>query len=378
MLVAVPVADALARAVRVPRLCSYMLIGALAGPSALQLLERTELDPWKPLIDLAIAVLVFDLGTRVRPRWLLENRWLAASSLAEAALAALVVTWTLTWLGASPASAAVAGAVAASTSPVIAMAVTHELRPRGQVGERLLLLSAINSMIALLALKVWPVVTGGGSADWSALLSSALIVICGSFLLGLACGAALDGLSRITPERATMPVLQIALVIVAALLSVALSLSPLMTLLAAGVTARARMGHRLTVEPQLGSAGAVLTVVLFVCLGMLFGTEGAWAALPWALAVIAARALGKGIAVVALARVSALGWRQALALTLALQPMSSLALLLAADSFGWAAALPGVELPVMHALLLATALMQLSGPWWVQFAIERVAGERGG
>ena len=45
----------------------------------LNLLQRDDLHPWKPLIDLAIAALLFELGTRLRPRWLLDNPWLAVS-----------------------------------------------------------------------------------------------------------------------------------------------------------------------------------------------------------------------------------------------------------------------------------------------------------
>ena len=46
----------------------------------------------------------------------------------------------------------VAGTVAMSTSPVITLAVMHETRPRGQVTERLLLMTAINSVLAMLLL----------------------------------------------------------------------------------------------------------------------------------------------------------------------------------------------------------------------------------
>ena len=72
---------------------------------------------------------------------------------------------------------------------------------------------------------------------------------------------------------------------------------------------------------------------------------------------------------------SGLGWRQALALTLALQPMSSLAVLLAADTFGWPSQLPGIDRSVLQALLLATTVMQLSGPLWVQWGLRQVARE---
>ena len=71
-------------------------------------------------------------------------------------------------------------------------------------------------------------------------------------------------------------------------------LSPLMALLVAGVTARLTMGHRLTVEPHLGSAGAVLTVLLFVSLGLLFTLDGATTLWPWALAIIVVRLARQG------------------------------------------------------------------------------------
>src|SRR5262245_38527595 len=80
-------ASALHRRARLPRLLGYLLVGAMASPVVLGLLQRTDIDPWKPLIDLAVAALVFELGTRLRPRWLIDNPWLAASSALEAAAA---------------------------------------------------------------------------------------------------------------------------------------------------------------------------------------------------------------------------------------------------------------------------------------------------
>ena len=73
--------------------------------------------------------------------------------------------------------------------------------------------------------------------------------------------------------------------------------------------------------------------------------------------------------------VSSGGWRQAGALTLALQPMSSLAVLLAADTFGGAANPPGVDIFALQALLIATTLMQLTGPVWTSLALRQVAHE---
>jgi Kef-type K+ transport system membrane component KefB len=135
------------------------------------------------------------------------------------------------------------------------------------------------------------------------------------------------------------------------------------------------MGQRLTVETGLGSAGAALAVLLFISMGLLFTFDGWLQLWPWVLALIGARLAGKALAVALLAWPSGLAWRQALALTLALQPMSSLAVLLVLADFDWSPQFPGADATVLQALLVASTLMQLSGPLWVQFALRRVAGE---
>jgi Kef-type K+ transport system membrane component KefB len=362
MLVAVVLAELLHRKLRLPRMVGHMITGALASPLALRLLERTELDPWKPLLDLAIGVLVFELGSRIRPRWLIDNPWLAFTCVLEGVLAGLCVTVALVSLGAPATSAWLAGAVAMSTSPVITLVLVHELRPRGQVTERLLITTAVNTALSMLAVKAWRVLAAAGSSRLSTELlpvaTDAVVVIGGSFLLGVAAGWLL-----------------IALVILAAMLAAQWKLSPLLALLVAGMVARLRMGHALTVEPHLGSAGAVLTVLLFIALGMLFTLDGITTLWPWVLAIVLARLVGKGIAVALLARLSALGWRQAAALTLALQPMSSLAVLLAADTLGWTSQLPGMASGVLQALLIATTLMHLLGPVLTQWSLQTLAGE---
>jgi Kef-type K+ transport system membrane component KefB len=379
MLVAVLVADALQRGLRWPRAVGWMLVGALAGPLALDLLQRGQLDPWKPLLDLAIGVLVFELGTRIRPRWLLDNRWLAASSLLEALLTAALVAWALVALGASQASALLAAAVAMSTSPVVVLQAVHEAHPRGQVTERLLILSALNSVLAVLMLKLVQaggVLQGtGGAQDLAAAAFDVLYTVLGSLLLGALCGLLMQQLGRLVSGQASLTVLQIALVVLATLLAARWTLSPLLALLVAGMVARARMGHRLTVEPQLGTLGASLTVLLFVCLGLLFRFEGWTTLLGWTAAIVAARMLGKALGLLLTARPSGLSWRQAVAVWLGLQPMSGLLVLLAAGSFAWNVQLPGVDPQVLSALLAATAALQLSGPLWVQWALQRVAGE---
>ncbi len=381
ILVSVLFAEGLYRAWRLPRACGHMLMGALAGPPMLGLLVRSELDVWKPLVDLAIGAVLFELGSRIRPSWLLDNRALALSCIVQALLCAVLVMFALIALGAPPLSAAVAGAVAASTSPVITLNALHETAARGQVTERLLIMTVVNTVIAVLVLKVLRVglaidaPASASDAGVIATLVRSFMIVGGSLALGVVCGLLLERLSPWMRGTPAMTVVQIALVIIASLLAARWTLSPLLTLLVAGMTARARMQHHLTVEPLLGSAGAVLNVLLFVSLGLLFSLEGLFMVWPWALAIVVARLLGSALAMTALARSSGLGWRQAAGLVVALQPMSGLAVLLAADSYGWSNQLSGIDTPTLQALLVATMLMQLTGPAWARLGLRRIARE---
>ena len=376
MIVALLAGEAVHRVTRLPRALGAMLVGALASPLALSLMVRTELDSWKPLLDLAVGLLVFELGSRIRPRWLLDNPWLAVKCLAEALATGVAVTGVLVWMGVSLSSAGLAGAVAMASSPVIAMAVLNELRPRGQVSERLLMMTAVNTVCAVLALTAWRVLVtlDSDGFDWQPALAGALYALCGSYLLGALSGLLLERLSR-QIQGSGLAALQLALVVLAAMLAAQFTMSPLLALLIAGMVARARMGHRLQVEPQLGSGGAALTLLLLVTLGLLSTLEGLFDLLPMVAAIIGARLLAKVGTVLLLARPSGLGWRQSLGLGLALQPASGLSVLLTSNTLGWPSSLPLPDSTLLQALLIALTLMQLSGPVWLQLGLCTVARE---
>ncbi|MBL0720785.1 cation:proton antiporter [Piscinibacter sp. Jin2] len=384
VIVAVLAGDLVQRLLKLPRLLGWMAIGLLAGPPALRLMAPADLDPWKPLIDLAMGVLLFELGSRLRPRWLIDNPGLALQIGASALAAGGLVGLSLVALGAPAGASALVAAVAMSSSPLIAMALLHASQPRGQVTERLLMASAFSSVLAVLAVQALtvlapPLVGGAGAtaaeSGWLPALLRAGMVLSGSVMLGLAAALALDALTRPVRDAGTHAVLQLAMLVVAALLAGGWKFSPMLTLLVLGMAARARMGHRLSVAPQLGSAGAALGVLLFVSLGLLSTLDGLATVWPWVLAIVLARALGLSLGVLGTARLSGLGWRQAGALALALQSMTPTALLLGLGSYAWTLGRDEAEQALWQALMIATTLMQLLGPVLGRFALAQVAGE---
>lgn len=362
-----------------PRLSGAIAVGMLAGPAGLGLLDAADLMAWRPLLDLAVGLLVFELGSRLKPAWLRDNPGLALQLGAQALAVGLAVGLGLAALGLGALAAAVAAAVALSSSPLVAMGLVHGARLRGQVTERMLNASAWHSALACLLLAVLAGAAGLGSpaaasppAWWDAGLR-ALMLLLGSTLLGVSAGLLLEGLGRRLRGEGDQAVLQLALLSLTSLVASLGGLSALLTLLVAGLVARARLGHRLNVAPQLGSAGAALHLLLFLSLGLMARLDGLGALAAAVGMLLVARALGLVGGALLTARASGLGLRQALALGLAQQTLTPPTLLLGSGAL--ATALLETDPTLGPTLLLATTLGHVLGPPLGQWALTRLAGE---
>ncbi len=87
-----------------------------------------------------------------------------------------------------------------------------------------------------------------------------------------------------------------------------------------------------TFPPHFGSAGAVLVVLMFIANGLAADLSGLRDSFLLVMLLITARAAAKLLAVLTLAHYSGISLRQAMALGMALIPMSSVALLLTLDT----------------------------------------------
>jgi Kef-type K+ transport system membrane component KefB len=131
------------------------LLAALAAllffdaPSLQTLAEQTQ---W--LFDMALGWVLFTVGQRMDMRWLLRNKALAATAVLEFALTALVVSGLLIMLGLAWPAAAVAGIVAAHSSPVVLSSFMPDWQADGQISARGLHLGGINTLLAALCLPL--------------------------------------------------------------------------------------------------------------------------------------------------------------------------------------------------------------------------------
>src|SRR5262245_53875737 len=136
------------RVLHLPRIVGYVATGMLFGAGGLGLLdEKLVSDAWI-FVDIALGLILYELGLRLDFSWLKRDRWLLATGLAESALSFGFIYYALVYFGVGSLYAAVAAAIGVATSPAVVMLVAQELRAEGQVTERTLNLTAINSVVS--------------------------------------------------------------------------------------------------------------------------------------------------------------------------------------------------------------------------------------
>jgi Kef-type K+ transport system membrane component KefB len=149
-------------------------------------------------------------------------------------------------------------------------------------------------------------------------------------------------------------------------------LSTILSLLAAGIIVK-----NLEARPQLwpehfGTAGWLLTVILFVLTLTTFEWRDVATGGLAAVGLIVARLVAKLVGVLAFAKPSGLDMKQGMALGLSLSPMSALAYLLVDDTYQL---YPNFDPTLRAVTMCSIVVLQLVGPWLVYRSLALV-GER--
>jgi len=361
------------RALRLPRIVGYVLIGLLLGGSGVNLLDaKIAKESWI-FVDIALGLVLFDLGRRLHFNWLRNDRWLLATGLLESALSFGCVYFTLTYLGVEAIYAAVAAAIGVSTSPAVVLLVAQELKAEGQVTERAMNLVAMNSVIAfILTTMLLSWLHHVYRASWTMIALHPVYLLGGSLILGYLASVAAIQLSRWIGKHAERQVVAL-LALIALSIGAArmLELSVLLALLAFGVFSRNLDERHDLMAVDLSSVGQMFYVVLFVVSGAKLQLVELMTGGVIAAAYVIARFAGKSIAVMSLTYFSGARAGSAGLLCIALTPMSGLAL---AMVHGTANVYPDFGAKLGTIVLSAVLILELIGPIAVNFALNR-AGE---
>jgi Kef-type K+ transport system membrane component KefB len=373
LLVAGMLGGEIARALRLPRMIGYAVVGFVFGPLAGAMGMGALISEARIFVDLAMGLVLFDLGRRMDLRWMRRDWSLLASGLAESLLTFIAVFMVMEALDFRPVIAGLAAAIAMTTSPAVLLLIIHDTRAEGQVTERALNLTALNGLVASVIVTLML-----GSAHYESRMSIETAVLHPLYLFGgsLVLGAIMAWAARVIAraierDREVHFSLLAGLVVAAVGLATLLKLPVIIALLSFGLFARNDERGYALLNVSLAPIGRLLYIVLFVITGASLPAEALSVGFWGGMALLGARIFGKMVGVLAVAPLGGLRMRQALGLGLALMPMSSLTLLLQHDIARLFPAF-GHELSAIY--LSAIIVMEVAGPLAVQLGL-RLAGE---
>ena len=358
-----------------PKVLGYSMVGTLAGlvgfGGAGWPLQGIGLF----LLELGVAVVLFEAGGRLALRWFRHNPMLLVQSAVEAALTFVAVYLALRWLEVAPQVALALALVAIAASPAVLTRVVMDTRASGPVTERAILLATLNTFYALVLCAAKASLMQRSQSGWVEAVHPILVILGLSMAVGGLLALALRLALRVmSPTSENTAMLLLALIAAAAALAAHLGASAPLAGLAGGVLLKQFNPRPWAWPRQLGTASSILIMLMFVLVSTV-AAQADWSAPVAALvaALVLARALAK-VTGVALANVgSGARFKQALWVGCAMTPMSSIALLMVSQ-FALASATWGPQ--IARIALPAILLMEVLGAMLVTVALYR-AGESG-
>ena len=279
----------------------------------------------------------------------------------------------LVWFNIEPLYAAVAAAIGISSSPAVVMLVAKEQHAEGQVTERALNLVAINSVVAFVLVTMllsW--IHREYHAGWFVMVLHPVYILIGSLFAGFLASMLALALARWFGKQAELHVaLLLGVVVLLVGAADALKFSVLISLLTFGVLVRNLDDDHVLMPVDIGRISQIFYIVLFVTTGAMLRITDLVVGGTIAIIYIAARFVGKSIGVLSLAHLSGIRVGSGGLLSLALLPMSGIAL---AMTYSAGSLYPEFGTKLATIVLAAALILELIGPLAVQFAL-RHAGE---
>lgn len=369
----------LARMSRVlPRISGYIAVGFLVGPSGFNFASRSALADASIFVDIALGLILFDLGRHLDFKWLRHDRGLLPMSIVESVLTFSLVFLLLLVAGFPTLPSALVATIATATSPAIVMMVAHDISAEGPITRRTLIMTSLNNLFALLAFSILLPITHVKNTTPELLYAHIGYRFFGSVLLGLVIFVVTILFSKLSGKhKESQFILFIGAVAVAIGMAISLNLSTMLTLFIFGVAARnLDHKHQLT-EVDFGWFGRLFFVILFVVTGVYLKLQGLWQATWIVLAFILLKTVSKMIGVLLFGKASQLTRQQSLALGMTLVPMAELAIGMSNRLVYFN---PNFNQQLISIITAVVAVLYILGPVAIQIALmkmgEASAGSR--
>lgn len=361
------------RHLQMPKVLGYAVVGTLAGLLGFSATVWPLQGPALFLLELGVAIVLFECGGRITLRWFHHNPMVLVQSLAEAALTYLAVYYTLIWLNMPAATATPLALIAMAASPVVLARVINDTRAVGPVTDRAMALATLSTLYALTLGSAKAEIFARPSASLWHDITPVLVVLGVSVAVAaLLCLAMRLALRLMNPSSENTSILMLALIAAATALAAHLGGSAPLAALLGGMLLKQLHQRPWAWPRQLGTASSLLTMLMFVLVSTV-AAQASWsgAVALTVLALVVARLLSKAIGV-GLGNIgSGASWRQAVWVACAMAPMSAVALLITSQ---FAQAAPEAAQAIAGTALPAILLLELLGAVLATIALRR-AGE---
>ncbi|MET1116158.1 MAG: cation:proton antiporter [Comamonas sp.] len=358
------------RYIGLPKVVGYSMVGALVGfagfSGAPWPLQGTSLF----LLELGVSLVLFECGGRIPLRWFRHNPMVLVQSIAEAALTYFSVLWLLRWLDTPVDVASPIAMIAMAASPLVLSRVITDLRAAGAVTDRSMVLATLSTLYALTLGSAQSEVFHRPAQTLLDSTSAVAVVLGVSILVAAVLSLLMRLALRVmSPTSENTSILVLALIAAGTAVTAHLGGSAPLAALLGGMLLKHLHPRPWAWPRQLGTASTLLTMMMFVLVSTV-AAQADWN-LPLAgvvLAVIVVRLLAKAVGV-GLGNVgSGASWRQAMWVSCAMAPMSSVALLIASQ---FVAAAPDSGQMISRVALPMILMMEVFGAVLASLAFHR-------
>lgn len=365
-----------ARARWLPSITGFMVLGLLIGPSGLGLLTAQALTDSRVLVDIALGLILFKLGASLHPIKAARDKRLVVTSLVEGIGTFVAVLALMVLVGSPPIMAALAAAIAVSSSPAVLIHVTEELHASGPTVNHVKSLVAINNVLSFVLFSLTlPFALATERVELSTALLLPAYQMAGAVLIAIAVAWLAVSIGKLT--RPGEEHFRFALVVGAVMATLGLAqifqASTLFAGLSLGIACRWLQGRTRLTRVEFGGGGDVFFVILFVFAGANLHLADVVRYAPVALALVAVRTVVKMGSVYGVSRFFGTERRSALASGMLLVPLAGLAIGLVQTT---TQLMPELGSRIAAIVLAAVAVFETMGPPLAAFAL-RFCGEAG-
>lgn len=357
-----------------PRLMGYIFAGFILGPHVFGILTSSTLTDLVIFEELAIGLILFELGVQVKLKALLSRSVILWTALFHSLIVFIIIFCGLLVCNINMTVAALAAAIGISISPAIILLIANEYGMRSIVIKHSLMLTALNNIIAFLIYAIVIAInqnTAGNVGPFHEIIPSWLYPfyrMIGSIVVASLLSLFMITIGRFIDRKENIQfILLVGMLILALGISKLIYISPFLTMLAFGIFTVNFDRKEIMLNVKLGHMGEIFVVLLFVVVGAKLRVDY-FVATGWlALAFIIFRSCGSMLSILLLKNTISLNYRQGLSLVITLFPMAGIAIAL----LGTTELLANESHEALSFIILpAVALLEIVGPITTVFGLK--------